>query len=199
MKKKRTRRSETKYPALDPRFNLKTRAELIDCDYIDQLNDKEKQWLNDFNNEFVNADFKTNIKEGRKRIHKKKRSEHEKNKHLKKLIVDFLANIKKFITILNESQITNNSKSKLKKSVNKFKKQLRTQIKKEFKFIDDSYKTSAEFDNNHRNMCILTKQKAMGSLKSLDVLPETIMQKKDTENDIIEAIDRKKAGVEDED
>jgi len=212
MKKKPTRRSKTQFPALDPKFNLKTRSDLIEIEssenlpesWIDSKSGKNwtkdalKQYLNDFNNEFVNADFKTNVKEGRKRIHKKKRVEHKKNKHLKKLINDFLANIKRFINILNESQITNNSKSKLKKSVNKFKKQLRTQIKKEFKFIEDSYKTQSEYDNNHRNMCILTKQKAMGQLKSLDALPETIMQKKDTENDLIEMIDRKKLGIEDE-
>lgn len=212
MKKKRTRRQAVKFPALDPKFNLKTRSDLIESEASENLpeswtdpktgktwsNDQLKQYLNDFNNEFINADFKTNVDEGRKRIHKKKRSEHEKNKHLKKLIADFLANIKKFITILNESQITNNSKSKLKKSVNKFKKQLKAQIKKEFKFITDTYKTSAEFDNNHRNMCILTRERAQGKLKSTDLLPETIMVKKDYETEMIDAIDRKKAGVLDE-
>lgn len=198
MAKKPTRRSKSQYPALDPKFNLKTRQDQLDYDYIEQLSEKDKQWLNDFSTEYVNADFKTNIKEGRKRIHKKKRVEHEKNKHLKKLINDFLANIKKFITILNESQITNNSKSKLKKSVNKFKKQLRTQIKKEFKFIEDSYKTQSEYDNNHRNMCILTRERAQGKLKSTDVLPETIMAKTNVEDEIINKIDSAKLTTNDE-
>jgi len=172
---------------------------LIEVDYLDQLNEKEKQWLNDFNSEFVNADFKTHLEEGRKRIHKKKKTEHPKNKHLKKLMQDFLAHVKKFIQILNESQITNTSRSKFKKSVNKFKKQLKVQIKKEFTFIEDKFKRESEFNNNHRNMDILSRQEAMGQLKSLDVLPETIMQKIDTENSIIDAIDRKKAGIVDED
>src|ERR1700722_17385363 len=166
MKKKRNRRSQALYPALDPKLNLKTRSKLLDYDYIDQLSEKEKQWLNDFSSEYINADFKTNIEEGRKRIHRKKKVEHPKNKHLKKLIKDFLDNIKKFIQVLNESQITNVSKSKFKKSINKFKKHLKTQIQKDFKFITDAYKTDAEYNNNHRNMCILSKQEAMGMAKS---------------------------------
>lgn len=199
MKKKRNnRRAQSAYPALDPRLNLKTRSELIETDYIDKLSEKDKQWLNDFNQEYVNADFKTNVEEGRKRIHRKKRGEHPKNKHLKKLLIDFLANIKLFINILNQSQITNTSRSKLKKSVNKFKKQIKVQIKKEFKFIEDVFKTDAEYSNNHRNMCILTKQKAMGMAKSLDVLSERLMDKKDTEMEILEKIDRERYGIIDE-
>lgn len=199
MKKKQTRRSSSKYPALDPKLNLKTRSDLIEIDYIEKLSEKDKQWLNDFNNEFVNADFKTNVQEGRKRIHKKKKVEHEKNKHLKKLLVDFLANVKQFIQILNDSQITNTSRSKFKKSVNKFKKQLKVQIKKEFTFIEDSYKRQAEYANNHRNMDIMSREKAQGKLRSTDVLPETIMSKVNVEDSIIDKIDREKLGIKDED
>lgn len=198
MKKKRTRRSQSEFPALDPKLNLKTRQKLLDYDYLDQLNDKELQFLNDFSNEYVNADFKTHIEQGRKRIHKKKKAEHPKNKHLKKLLQDFLNNIKKFVAILNESQITNTSKSKFKKSVNKFKKQLKTQIKKEFTFIKDSFKRDAEYNNNHRNMDIVSQQEAQGLLKSTDVLPEMIMVKRDYEEEMIDRIDRKKLGIEDE-
>lgn len=213
MKKKPTRRSKTQFPALNPRFNLKTRSDLIEIESSENLpqswtdpktgkkwsNDQLKQYLNDFNSEFVNADFKTGINEGRKRIHKKKRSEHERNKHLKKLILDFTNHIKQFVTILNDAQVTNISRSKFKKSVNKFKKQLKAQIKKEFKFIEDTYKTGAEFDNNHRNMCILTRERAQGKLKSTDLLPETIMVKKDYESEMINNIDKKKLGITEED
>lgn len=198
MKKKPTRRSKSDYPALDPRLNLKTRSDLLDYDYIDKLSEKDKQWLNDFNTEYVNADFKTNVEEGRKRIHKKKRVEHEKNRHLKKLLNDFLLNIKKFIEILNESQITNTTRSKFKKSVNKFKKQLKSQIKKEFTFIEDSFKRESEHANNHRNMCIISRQKAAGVLKNLDLLPETIMVKKDFEEEMISFIDNKKVKIDED-
>lgn len=56
---KENRRSRTKYPALHPNLNIKIRYdELTDIDYIDKLNDYEKQWLNDFLEESVNANLK---------------------------------------------------------------------------------------------------------------------------------------------
>lgn len=194
MKKKRTRRSESQFPALDPKLNLKSRAKLLDYDYVDQLSDKDKQWLNDFTTEYTNADFKTNVKEGRKRIHRKKKVEHEKNRHLKKLITDFTIHIKQLVQIIHDSQVTNTAKSKFKKTIGKFKKQLKTQIKKEFTFIEDSYKREAEYANNHRNMCILTQQESQGMAKSLDLLPERVLAKIDYEAEMIENIDNKKLG-----
>lgn len=37
--------------------NLKVRQEIIDIDYLNKLSPDEKAWLNQFNKEFVNADF----------------------------------------------------------------------------------------------------------------------------------------------
>ncbi len=178
MKKKRTRRDNVKYPALDPSVNLKTRFENFDQDYIHKLNDKEKQWLNNFNTEFVNADFTTN----KKRVHRKRKAEHEKNQYLRQILDEFLLKIKEFIKILNESQVTSKSKSKIKKSINKFKKQFRKQIKDEFNYVKDFYKRESEHRNNARNSCVLTAAKAQGMAKSLDLLPETLI-KKETEID----------------
>lgn len=70
MGKKPTRRSKEKYPALIPHLNLRTRFEEIDYDYVNQLSDEEKEWLNRFTEEYTNASFKH-----KNRIHKKKKDE----------------------------------------------------------------------------------------------------------------------------
>jgi len=57
-KKKVTRRNSKKYPALNPSVNLKTRLDILDFDYIDKLNEKDKKWLNNFVEEYNNADFR---------------------------------------------------------------------------------------------------------------------------------------------
>lgn len=50
-------------------MNLRTRTELIDYDYLDKLNDKEKEWLNKFSEEYIGA----SIKKDEKPMHKTKR------------------------------------------------------------------------------------------------------------------------------
>lgn len=56
---KKNRRSQSKFPALEKKYNLLSRQELIsDFDYLHKLNDKEKAWLNKFVEEEVNASFK---------------------------------------------------------------------------------------------------------------------------------------------
>lgn len=71
--KKITRRNSVKYPALEPRLNLKTRTDLIDFDYVEKLNDKEKAWLNSFCEEYHNA----NMKHPGKKIHKTKKQQRD--------------------------------------------------------------------------------------------------------------------------
>lgn len=60
--KKRTRRSDLQFPALDPKFNLKTRFEEIEdlASYADTLSKEDKEWLNSFAQEEICANFDHN-------------------------------------------------------------------------------------------------------------------------------------------
>lgn len=65
-----SRRSNSKYPALDPNLNLRVRRSYIEADYIDgvrnssgeevirPLTDQEKEWLNKFYKETIVTSFK---------------------------------------------------------------------------------------------------------------------------------------------
>jgi hypothetical protein len=57
--KKINRRNQTKYPGLKPQYNLKVRQEEIEdiASYVGKLNSKEKEWLNSFVEEEINANF----------------------------------------------------------------------------------------------------------------------------------------------
>lgn len=60
----------SKYPALDPSLNLKSRTELLDYDYLHKLSEKDLEWLNKFTEEYVNANIDTD--KPRKNLHKNK-------------------------------------------------------------------------------------------------------------------------------
>ena len=51
---KKNKRSKTKYPGLTKQTTLRIREDLVDQDYIEQLNESEKVWLNQFNEEWIN-------------------------------------------------------------------------------------------------------------------------------------------------
>lgn len=76
MKKKQRKgelRKRAKYPGLDKRVNARTRHEYIDFDYVDKLSDKEKEWLSNFNEEFMSGNFQHKGKI----FHKSKKSKRE--------------------------------------------------------------------------------------------------------------------------
>jgi hypothetical protein len=58
------RRNNVKYAALKPEYNLKTRKEEIEdiASYANKLSPKDKEWLNKFVEEEINADFRHNRK-----------------------------------------------------------------------------------------------------------------------------------------
>lgn len=57
IEKKQTKRSRTKYPGLVKEVHPRTRWEHLDQDYIDKLSDKEKEWLSNFNEEYLSGNF----------------------------------------------------------------------------------------------------------------------------------------------
>jgi len=198
--KKKNKRNQVKHPALDKTYNLKTRTDLYENDYINgyhdeetgetirALTDKEKDFLNKFNEEFINASFKSD----KKRIHKVKKAEHPKNVNLKKLNKIILDYIREINNSVNGSDITNTSKSNLRRIISKFRNEIKKKIKQEMKFIKDFYKKDVEDRNNQRNRCILTKAKAQGKSISMDELPEHYSIDFDVEDSLIEQLDFKK-------
>jgi hypothetical protein len=73
--KKVRRRNNVKYPALDPKFYSRLKREFFDIDYLAQLSDSDKEWLNAFlevelNASFTNSEKKVvrNTKANRKRV-----------------------------------------------------------------------------------------------------------------------------------
>ena len=98
-KKKRNRRNSSKYPALHPEYNLKSRTDLIDYDYLDKLSEKDKAWLNSFTEEYVNANFNHDGK----RIHPKKYKTKKVQRTGKKKKIDLFK---------NESERRNNARNR---------------------------------------------------------------------------------------
>lgn len=54
-----SKRKDVRFPALDPKYNLKNRFEEIQdiASYAKGLPDEAKDWLNSFTEEYVNANF----------------------------------------------------------------------------------------------------------------------------------------------
>lgn len=57
VKNQKIPRDKEKYPALNPKRAVGNRRELLEIDYLDQLSEKDKDWLNRFNEEFVIANY----------------------------------------------------------------------------------------------------------------------------------------------
>lgn len=73
IKKSKIPRHREKYPTFNVKRQVSNRRELLEADYIDKLSDKEKDWLNRFNEEFVIANFnhKGKLIDGSKKARKK--------------------------------------------------------------------------------------------------------------------------------
>lgn len=84
MSRSKANRKIVKYPGLEPKVNPRIRRDYSDQDYIEGLSDKEKDWLNRFNEEWVHANFNHKGK----RIHPLKQKTKTIKKTGKKRAVD---------------------------------------------------------------------------------------------------------------
>ena len=73
-KKKKKPREKVRHAALKREYNLKSRYDLLDFDYLDKLSKKELDWLNKFSKEWIGASFD---KDDNKNLHKGKQAKKE--------------------------------------------------------------------------------------------------------------------------
>lgn len=109
-KGQKNRRNNTKFPALKPHLNLRTRYELIDYDYINKLSDEEKEWLNKFTEEYVNDNL--DREKLRNNLHKTKKLKKDCDDRNNARNRDILTRVKAYghvdnIDELKESDIIN--------------------------------------------------------------------------------------------
>ncbi len=98
-KQKKSRRSQTKYPGLEKTVNRRVIREYMDQDYIDKLSPDEKQWLSNFNDEWLTGNFK----------HKDGKVLHKSWKHEKEIYDRNNARNRDLVSILKQSGAVNNS------------------------------------------------------------------------------------------
>lgn len=197
-KEKKTRRSNTEYPELDPKLHLKTRIDQMDYDYVDKLPEtwtdpktgkvyNPKQYLNDFTKEYVSTSFDEDTK---KRIHKIKKVQNPKNKNIRELKTKLNEVFKNINELLSDSKASVKTKNSLRKMVKRMKAHFKKVLNKEITTIKDFYKKEAEDRNNTRNSCILTRTRAQGKTVGEEYLPEYYTDRNGgTEDAMIELID----------
>jgi hypothetical protein len=106
-KEKQSRRSKSKYGALDPKFAPKVRKEYLDFDYLDQLSEEEKTWLNKFVDEELHASFKNDKRDLNKTKDDKKRAYSNNNSRNRDLYsIAKVSNLVTKLEDLAENEIT---------------------------------------------------------------------------------------------
>lgn len=120
--KKKTNRSKQKYPSLTRKYNSRVRQEYLDYDYIDQLSDEEKQFLEDFNKEYYEARVgkqkdagkKNRFTKGKKAVKEAQSNNNKRNSDLYGKIKNKVASTK----LLNYDDVLNLVEDNMNKDVN---------------------------------------------------------------------------------
>ena len=78
-KKRKTKRSKQKNPALIKKYNSRVRQEYLDYDYLNQLDEKQLAFLNSFTEETLGANFNHKGKKLIKKVREKRQIYNENN------------------------------------------------------------------------------------------------------------------------
>lgn len=122
MPKKVKKRKKVKYPSLTPRLNSRVRQEYMDYDYVDQLSDDEKQFLEDFNKEYYQASVGRQKDEGKDNRFTKgkeavKQAQHDNNKRNSDLYGQIRNKVSR-TKLLNYDDVLNMVEDELSREVN---------------------------------------------------------------------------------
>lgn len=121
-KKKKTKRSKQKFPTLIPKYNSRVRQEYLDYDYIDELSEEEKQYLDDFNKEWYCASVGKQADEGKNnRFTKGKAAVKERTDENNRRNNDLYGNVRNKVgatKILNYNENLNMVEDQLSRDVN---------------------------------------------------------------------------------
>jgi len=204
MSKKKTRRSTTKNSAINPQLNLKSRYEELEdiSAYFHTLPDDAKDWLNKYTENVVNASFDkkednnlintTFTRDLLKDYIKNLKQDNPKDKKVISFVNKYLIRRDNIpIEIIKELFFEKNEKKQLKLLV-RLKKALLENIKstkkREVNKVVKLIQKEVYGINNSRNRCILTREKAGGSLNYIEELNDN-EQLLSSEDQLIEYID----------
>ncbi len=206
MPKKKSRRSTTENAATNPQLNLKSRYEELEDinEYFHTLSPKDKKWMNDYTENFVNASFDKDPDENLisleftktllKKYIKDLKGDNAKDKKVISFVNKYLIRADNVpLKIIKELFFEKNEKKQLR-LIGKLREEIFSNIKdtkkREINKIIKIMEKEVYGINNSRNRCILTREKAGGSLNYIEELSEND-QYTNTEDDLIDIIDLK--------
>lgn len=119
-KPKKPRRNRVKFPGLKKQYTTRIRQEYLDFDYLDQLNDEEKAWLNKFVEEELNTQFKNDGTDFNKTKEQRKKIYDRNNKQNSDLYGNLKNKDNKFKNkkLLNYDNISSEIENQLSKDLN---------------------------------------------------------------------------------
>jgi hypothetical protein len=191
VQKKKTKRNTVKNAIINPNYNLKSRSEELGdiSEYFNTLPPEEKAWMLKYSENVINAGFDREVD----------KNNLISNSYTKDLILSYVTNVTKFknknldknvVRFITKYLIRNdniplkiiqdiffeNDKKKLTKLISNLKESLCTNIKKvkkrEVNQIIKIMEKEIYNTNNARNRCIMTKEKAAGSLSYINDMSE---------------------------